>query len=72
MRRAILPETAATLTDIMEQVVLDGTGEGARGWCSYTVAGKTGTADKLVNGRYSPLSTERVVRRLRAVAQSRC
>ena len=28
--------------------------EGRRGWSSYDVAGKTGTADKLVNGRYSP------------------
>ena len=53
VRRAILPETAATLTAIMEQVVLDGTAKGAQ-LVSHTVAGKTGTADKLVNGRYSP------------------
>jgi cell division protein FtsI (penicillin-binding protein 3) len=53
VRRAILPETAATLTDIMEQVVTDGTAKAAR-LVSYNVAGKTGTADKLVNGRYSP------------------
>jgi cell division protein FtsI (penicillin-binding protein 3) len=53
LRRAILPETAATLTGIMEQAVLDGTATGAQ-LVSYTVAGKTGTADKLVNGRYSP------------------
>ena len=53
VRRAILPETAGTLTDIMERVVLDGTAKGAE-LVSYTVAGKTGTADKLVNGRYSP------------------
>jgi membrane peptidoglycan carboxypeptidase len=53
VRRAIQPETAATLTDIMEQVVIDGTAKGAQ-LASYTVAGKTGTADKLVNGRYSP------------------
>jgi cell division protein FtsI (penicillin-binding protein 3) len=53
VRRAILPETAATLTDIMERVVVDGTAKGAQ-LASYTVAGKTGTADKLVNGRYSP------------------
>jgi cell division protein FtsI (penicillin-binding protein 3) len=53
VRRAILPETAVTLTDIMEQVVLDGTAKGAQ-LASYTVAGKTGTAEKLVNGRYSP------------------
>ena len=52
VRRAILPETAATLTGMMEQVVTDGTAKNAR-LVSYTVAGKTGTADKLVNGRYS-------------------
>jgi membrane peptidoglycan carboxypeptidase len=52
VRRAILPETAVTLTDIMEQVVLAGTAKGAR-LVQYDVAGKTGTADKLVNGRYS-------------------
>jgi membrane peptidoglycan carboxypeptidase len=53
VRRAILPQTAATLTTIMEQVVIDGTARGAQ-LASYNVAGKTGTADKLVNGRYSP------------------
>ena len=53
VRRAILPETAATLTTIMESVVTEGTARGAR-LVNYTVAGKTGTADKLVNGRYSP------------------
>ena len=53
VRRAILPETAATLTTIMESVVTEGTAKGAR-LVNYTVAGKTGTADKLVNGRYSP------------------
>ena len=53
VRRAILPETAATLTAIMEQVVIDGTAQAAR-LASFNVAGKTGTADKLVNGRYSP------------------
>jgi cell division protein FtsI (penicillin-binding protein 3) len=53
VRQAILPATAATVTDIMEKVVTDGTGKNAR-LVSYNVAGKTGTADKLVNGRYSP------------------
>ncbi len=53
VRRAILPETAATLTTIMEGVVTDGTAKAAR-LVNFTVAGKTGTADKLVNGRYSP------------------
>jgi cell division protein FtsI (penicillin-binding protein 3) len=53
VRRAIRPETAATLTEIMEKVVLEGTAKGAQ-LVSYNVAGKTGTADKLVNGRYTP------------------
>lgn len=52
VRRAILPETAATLTSIMEGVVSAGTAKAAR-LVNFTVAGKTGTADKLVNGRYS-------------------
>jgi len=53
VRQAILPQTAAAVTGIMEKVVTDGTGKSAS-LVSYTVAGKTGTADKLVNGRYSP------------------
>lgn len=52
VRRAVLPETAATLTTIMESVVTDGTGRRAA-LASFTVAGKSGTANKLVNGRYS-------------------
>jgi cell division protein FtsI (penicillin-binding protein 3) len=52
VRRAISPETAATLTTIMEGVVERGTARAAR-LDRYTIAGKTGTAAKLVNGRYS-------------------
>jgi cell division protein FtsI (penicillin-binding protein 3) len=52
VHRAIKPETAATLTGIMEQVVDRGTARAAR-MDGFTVAGKTGTAAKLVNGRYS-------------------
>jgi cell division protein FtsI (penicillin-binding protein 3) len=54
VRRAISPDTAATLTGIMEGVVGDdhGTARAAR-MPGYTIAGKTGTAAKLVNGRYS-------------------
>lgn len=55
VRRAIQPETAATLTSIMEAVVTDGTGKAAR-LPGFTVAGKTGTAAKLVNGHYSTSS----------------
>ncbi len=52
VHRAILPATAATLTDMMEQVVERGTATVAR-IPGYTIAGKTGTAAKLVNGHYS-------------------
>ncbi len=53
LRRAITPETAASLTEIMEAVVERGTGKKLAEVEGYTVAGKTGTASKLVNGRYS-------------------
>jgi cell division protein FtsI (penicillin-binding protein 3) len=53
-RRVIRPETAATLRRLMEGVILNGTGPLARldGW---TVAGKTGSAQKIdpATGRYS-------------------
>jgi cell division protein FtsI (penicillin-binding protein 3) len=52
LHRAISPETAATLTTIMEQVVERGTGRAAQ-IQGYQVAGKTGTAHKLIDGRYS-------------------
>jgi cell division protein FtsI (penicillin-binding protein 3) len=49
--RPITTETATTLGRIMEGVVTDGTGKAAQ-IPGYTVAGKTGTAKKLVNGSY--------------------
>jgi cell division protein FtsI (penicillin-binding protein 3) len=52
LRRAIEPATAATLTTIMEAVVTDGTAKAAQ-IDGYTVAGKTGTAEKLIDGYYS-------------------
>ena len=52
MRRTISADTAATLTTIMEGVVERGTAKAAQ-IPGYTVAGKTGTAQKLVDGRYS-------------------
>jgi cell division protein FtsI (penicillin-binding protein 3) len=50
-RRVISRETALELLPILEAVVKDGTGKRAQ-VSGYSVAGKTGTADKLVNGRY--------------------
>lgn len=50
--RTISKDTAATLTTIMEQIVERGTATYAQ-VDGYTIAGKTGTAAKLVNGRYS-------------------
>jgi cell division protein FtsI (penicillin-binding protein 3) len=53
-KRTVRPETAATIRNLMEGVILHGTGTKARldGW---TVAGKTGTAQKIdpATGKYS-------------------
>lgn len=48
----IKKETAAELVAIMEQVVERGTAKAAQ-VDGFTIAGKTGTAAQLVNGRYS-------------------
>ncbi|HEU4935297.1 MAG TPA: penicillin-binding transpeptidase domain-containing protein [Vicinamibacterales bacterium] len=53
VRRAIAPETAATVTEIMEAVVERGTAKSFAQIDGYTVAGKTGTASKIVNAHYS-------------------
>ena len=52
VRRTISADTAATMTEIMEGVVERGTAKAAQ-IPGYTIAGKTGTAAKLVNGHYS-------------------
>ncbi|HVZ21430.1 MAG TPA: penicillin-binding protein [Vicinamibacterales bacterium] len=52
VRRVVSPDTAAALTGIMEGVVERGTATMAQ-MPGFTVAGKTGTAAKLVNGTYS-------------------
>ena len=52
--RVVRPETAAMLRKMLEEVVLNGTGKLAQ-LDGYTVAGKTGTAQKIdpATGRYS-------------------
>jgi cell division protein FtsI (penicillin-binding protein 3) len=50
-RRVVSTETALEMLPILEAVVERGTARQAQ-VPGYTVAGKTGTADKLVNGRY--------------------
>src|SRR4051812_29661873 len=52
VRRAVSVNTARTLTSIMEQVVQRGTATLAK-IPGFDIAGKTGTANKLINGRYS-------------------
>ena len=52
-RRVVSRETTLRMLPILEKVVSDGTARAAfKDFVGYTVAGKTGTADKLVNGRY--------------------
>ena len=52
IRRAITRETAVELTRIMELVAEQGTAKAAQ-VPGYRVAGKTGTSEKLIDGRYS-------------------
>jgi cell division protein FtsI (penicillin-binding protein 3) len=52
LRRTVSADTAAVLTSIMEDVVERGTGKQAQ-IPGFTIAGKTGTAAKLINGHYS-------------------
>jgi cell division protein FtsI (penicillin-binding protein 3) len=52
LRRTVSARTSAVLTGIMEQVVERGTAKTAR-IAGFTVAGKTGTAQKVVDGKYS-------------------
>jgi cell division protein FtsI (penicillin-binding protein 3) len=51
-RRSFSPEDAAQIQEAMTHTMTEGTGEGAK-LDGYSSAGKTGTAEKLVNGRYS-------------------
>ena len=69
VRRTISADTAATLTGIMEGVVERGTAKLAQ-IPGYTIAGKTGTAAKLVERPLLDVRVQRLVRRLPAVAES--
>lgn len=51
-RRSFSAEDAAQIQDAMTHTMTEGTGKDAT-LDGYTCAGKTGTAEKLVNGRYS-------------------
>ena len=51
-RPVISPRTAVTVRDMLRQAVLDGTGEAAQ-VAGFRVAGKTGTAEKPVQGGYA-------------------
>ena len=50
--RTVTSDVTAQMTTIMEQVVERGTARAAQ-IPGYTIAGKTGTAAKIINGRYS-------------------
>ena len=54
MRQVVTPQTAQAVTKALEQVMLDGTGKDIKvpGFVGE-VAGKTGTAQKIVDGQYS-------------------
>lgn len=52
-RRVISEQTSKTMLKILEGVVLDGTGKRAY-IPGYRVGGKTGTALKIIGGRYAP------------------
>ena len=53
VRRAVSPAVAAALRDLLRGVVEGGTGSEAA-LANFPVAAKTGTARRVVNGRYAP------------------
>jgi len=52
VRRTVSEQTSAEMRQIMQSVVDEGTGKQAY-IAGYKVGGKTGTADKVINGRYA-------------------
>ncbi|MDK8180945.1 stage V sporulation protein D [Paenibacillus sp. UMB4589-SE434] len=53
VRQVISPDTSKKVRDALEHVVAQGTGRNAF-IDGYRVGGKTGTAQKVINGKYSP------------------
>src|SRR5699024_7701208 len=53
IRQVISKATSDTMMEMMESVVTNGTGTSAY-VPGYKVAGKTGTAQKIIDGRYAP------------------
>jgi membrane peptidoglycan carboxypeptidase len=51
--RVMSEQTARDLQDMLDSVVTDGTARASK-LAGYTAAGKTGTAQKIVDGRYAP------------------
>jgi membrane peptidoglycan carboxypeptidase len=51
--RIMSEQTARQLQDMLDSVVTDGTARASK-LAGYTAAGKTGTAQKIVDGRYAP------------------
>ena len=53
MRQVISEQTADTIKDMLAGVVENGTARNSVQLAGYTAAGKTGTAQKVINGKYS-------------------
>ncbi len=68
--QVISPDTAADLREMLEGVLSPGGTASEVSVPGYVLAGKTGTAQKVVDGTYSESSVRRLVRRLRAGRQS--
>ena len=64
--RIISPTSAAELRDMLRGVFADGGTASGAAIPGYDLAGKTGTANEVVNGKYSSSRLRRLVHRVRA------